>query len=76
MTQFIVCDPNKCTGCQACELACAVEKDGLLDITRTRIFNIRVEPSLMIQLHPDLFFGFCAVCYSWKTMSIIRGGSW
>lgn len=48
MTQFIVCDPNKCTGCQICELACAVEKEELLDITRTRIFNIRVEPSLMM----------------------------
>jgi len=50
MKQFIVCDPNKCVGCQICELACAVEKDGLLDITRTRIFSIRVEPSLMMSV--------------------------
>jgi carbon-monoxide dehydrogenase iron sulfur subunit len=50
MKQFIVCDPNKCVGCQVCELACAVEKEGLLDITRTRIFNIRIEPSLMMSV--------------------------
>jgi carbon-monoxide dehydrogenase iron sulfur subunit len=50
MKQFIVCDPNKCVGCQICELACAIEKSGSLDITRTRIFNVRVEPSLMLSV--------------------------
>jgi carbon-monoxide dehydrogenase iron sulfur subunit len=51
MTQsFIVCDPNLCVGCQICELACAAEKDNTFDITRSRIFNVRVEPSLMMSV--------------------------
>lgn len=50
MRQFIVCDPNLCVGCQLCEWACAVEKEGVCDTTRTRIFNVRVEPSLMMSV--------------------------
>ena len=50
MRQFIVCDPNLCVGCQLCEWACAVEKRGAIDIKGTRIFNVRIEPSLMMSV--------------------------
>jgi carbon-monoxide dehydrogenase iron sulfur subunit len=48
--QFIVCDPNLCVGCQICEWACVVEKEGIDDLTRSRILNVRVEPSLMMSV--------------------------
>jgi len=42
--QFVSADPGKCIGCGLCEFACALEKEGTLDATKSRIRVIRLSP--------------------------------
>jgi len=37
MSKIIVVDPDRCTGCGLCEMACSVVKTGELDTLRSRI---------------------------------------
>ena len=42
--RFIVPDPEKCTGCGICELACSAVKEGGFNPLLSRIRTVRVEP--------------------------------
>jgi len=48
--QYIICDPDKCTGCQGCELACSVTKHGIFNPLLSRIRNVRIEPVVMLSV--------------------------
>jgi len=48
--QYIVCDPDKCTGCNQCELICSVTKAGVFDPARSRIRTVRIEPVVMMSI--------------------------
>lgn len=37
MQKSLNIDPGKCTGCRQCELACSFEKDGVFNLSRSRI---------------------------------------
>ena len=43
MSKTIVVDPDRCTGCGLCEIACSVVKTGELDISRSRIRVLKWE---------------------------------
>lgn len=42
--KIIVCDMDKCTGCELCEYACSVYRDKAINWNRARIRHIRIEP--------------------------------
>lgn len=42
--KIIVCDMDKCAGCELCEYACSVYKDKEINWNRARIRHIRIEP--------------------------------
>ena len=42
--KFIVCDPDKCVGCQICEFACSAVKEGVFQPLFSRIRTVRIEP--------------------------------
>ena len=44
LQHFIHCEPNACVGCELCVYACADEKLGHYEITRSRIRLMRMEP--------------------------------
>jgi len=46
--RYIVCDPDKCVGCQTCEYICSATKEGEFDPLRSRIRNVRIEPITML----------------------------
>ena len=48
--QYIVCDPDKCSGCNQCELICSVTKAGVFDPARSRIRTVRIEPVVMMSI--------------------------
>lgn len=48
--QHIVCDPDKCTGCEDCMLACSATKHQVFDPALSRIRNVRIEPALAISV--------------------------
>lgn len=48
--RFIVCEADRCVGCQLCEFACALVKDGSFNILRSRIRLVRVEPVQMLSI--------------------------
>ncbi len=48
--KIIVCDMDKCTGCELCEYACSVYKDREINWNRARIRHIRIEPVYDITL--------------------------
>jgi len=41
--KLIVCDPNLCTGCGVCELACSAKKEGVFNPLFSRIHSVRLE---------------------------------
>lgn len=47
---FVDCDPEACTGCQLCELACAGVKEGCFDLELSRIHLVRPEPTVMMSV--------------------------
>ena len=48
--QHIICDPDKCVGCQQCELACSVTKYKVFDPGLSRIRNVRIEPIVTVSV--------------------------
>ena len=48
--QHIICDPDKCVGCQECELACSMAKHQVFDPALSRIRNVRIEPIVMLSV--------------------------
>jgi len=44
----IVCDPDKCTGCRMCELACSMAQEGAFAPLLSRIRNVRIEPVIQM----------------------------
>ncbi len=48
--QHIVCDPDKCVGCQECELACSITKHQAFDSGVSRIRNVRIEPIVALSI--------------------------
>ena len=52
--QFIICDPEKCVGCQICELACSARKEKSFNPQFSRIHAVRlnslVEPIVNVAL--------------------------
>ena len=40
--QFIICDPEKCVGCQICELACSARKEKSFNPQFSRIHTVRL----------------------------------
>ncbi len=53
--QYILCDPDKCTGCRICEFACSAVKEGMFHLELSRI--------RVAQPKPDLAMGIaCRFC--------------
>jgi len=50
MHQFIIIDPNLCTGCETCESVCSFVHDGEFNQINTRIHRVRIEPVFNIAL--------------------------
>ena len=48
--QFIIVDPNLCTGCETCETICSFVHDGEFNPINTRIHRVRIEPIFNIAL--------------------------
>lgn len=46
----IVCDPDKCTGCRMCELACSMAQEGVFAPLLSRIRNVRIEPIVQMTI--------------------------
>ncbi len=40
--RFVSADPDKCVGCQVCEYACAIEKEGAFNPLKSRIRVVRI----------------------------------
>ncbi|MHA1144048.1 MAG: 4Fe-4S dicluster domain-containing protein [Candidatus Helarchaeota archaeon] len=40
----IICDAEKCTGCEICEFACSIEHDDVFQQMHSRIKRVRIEP--------------------------------
>jgi len=45
--RYVTCAADLCVGCQLCEFACALFKDDAVNILRSRIRMVRVEPVQM-----------------------------
>jgi Fe-S-cluster-containing dehydrogenase component len=50
MHQFIIIDPDLCTGCETCESVCSFVHDGEFNPINTRIHRVRIEPVFNIAL--------------------------
>jgi len=48
--QFIVIDPNLCSGCETCESVCSFVHDGEFNPINARIHRVRIEPVFNIAL--------------------------
>jgi Fe-S-cluster-containing dehydrogenase component len=48
--QHIVCDPDICTGCEECVMACSSTKHQVFDPGLSRIRNVRIEPIMAISV--------------------------
>jgi len=48
--RYIVCDPDKCVGCQFCEFICAATKHQVFNPLLSRIHNVRIEPIVMMSV--------------------------
>ncbi|XES76045.1 MAG: thiamine pyrophosphate-dependent enzyme [Candidatus Bathyarchaeia archaeon] len=57
VNQFVSCNPEKCVGCDICELACSWEKEKVFNPTKSRIravrLNIITNVALTCRLCPD-----------------------
>lgn len=45
MQKYVVCNPEKCLGCQICEFACSAVKEGSFDPSLSRIRVVNFEPA-------------------------------
>jgi len=43
-SQFVSCDPERCTGCNVCEYVCSEEKEKTFNPVKSRIRAIRLDP--------------------------------
>ncbi|MDP2660809.1 MAG: 4Fe-4S dicluster domain-containing protein [Dehalococcoidia bacterium] len=50
LNSFVDCNPEVCTGCQLCELACAAVKERRIDLELTRIHLVRPNATLMMSV--------------------------
>ena len=48
--RIIVCDTDKCTGCELCEYACVISRDGVINRSKACIRHVRIEPAFDIAL--------------------------
>jgi carbon-monoxide dehydrogenase iron sulfur subunit len=48
--KFIVCDPDKCVGCQICELSCSAVKEKSFSTLLSRVRLVRIEPVTMMSI--------------------------
>ncbi|MHA1731947.1 MAG: 4Fe-4S dicluster domain-containing protein [Promethearchaeota archaeon] len=48
--QFIVVDPDLCTGCEMCESICSFAHEGVFNPLYSRIKRVRIEPIINIAL--------------------------
>ncbi|MHC1591384.1 MAG: 4Fe-4S dicluster domain-containing protein [Candidatus Helarchaeales archaeon] len=46
----IICDADKCTGCEICEFACSIEHEDVFQQMHSRIKRIRIEPVINFAL--------------------------
>ena len=49
-SQFIVVDPELCTGCEMCESVCSYVHEGVFNPLHSRIKRVRIEPLINIAL--------------------------
>ena len=54
MKKIIFCDPEKCTGCQICELVCSVVKEKKINPITSRIRLTRIDPFIMTSISCQL----------------------
>lgn len=50
MKDYIISDPQKCSGCKSCELVCAGEKEGVFNPKKSRIRVVRIFPGFTIAM--------------------------
>ena len=48
--QYVVCDPDKCVGCQVCEYICSQTKTGEFNSYRSRIRTVRIAPVVVTSI--------------------------
>lgn len=48
--KYITCDPELCTGCAICEMACSVEKEGVFYPDQSRIHLVHVDEKTAISI--------------------------
>ncbi|MEM2981091.1 MAG: 4Fe-4S dicluster domain-containing protein [Thermoproteota archaeon] len=48
LRKIIVCDPDRCNGCRICEYVCSFSSEGVLNIKKSRIRVVRIEPFVNI----------------------------
>ena len=44
VSQFVACEPAKCTGCDVCEYVCSMEKEKTFNPVKSRIRAVRLNP--------------------------------
>ncbi|MBO3800333.1 MAG: 4Fe-4S dicluster domain-containing protein [Candidatus Brockarchaeota archaeon] len=50
LKKIIVCNVDKCNGCQICEFVCSFTKEKVFNSRKSRIFVVRIEPFLNLAL--------------------------
>ena len=46
----MVCDSDKCVGCEICEYACSIKKEGVFNPLKSRIRTIRIHPLINLAI--------------------------
>ena len=48
--RIIVCDTEKCAGCEICEYMCSIFKEKTINWSKSRIRHVRIEPTFDIAI--------------------------
>jgi len=48
--KIIVCDTEKCAGCELCEYVCSIYKEKTINWSKARIRHVRIEPTFDIAI--------------------------
>ena len=48
--QYILCDPDKCTGCRICEFVCSAVKEGRFHVEMSRIRVAQPTPTMAMSI--------------------------
>ncbi len=48
--KIIVCDTEKCAGCEICEYVCSIYKEKTVNWSKSRIRHVRIEPTFDIAI--------------------------